>query len=137
MPRHNILVLLNTSFYLQVALSRGPYGYPICNLTFIVKSLIKDNDTSIGSIRACAATMCDGLLRGEHHEFLEPTMNVEVDVPAKYVGDVLSDLTVKRRGRIKDIIARDEIGRSSVTVHVPFAEMLGYATTLRSITQGR
>lgn len=101
-----------------------------------MQSLIKDSDTSVGSIRACASSFSDSLLGGEHHIFLEPTMTVEVDVPTKYVGDVLSDLTVKRRGKITDIAARDETGRSCVTVLVPFAEMLGYATSLRSMTQG-
>ncbi len=65
---------------------------------------------------------------------LEPVMRVEVVVPQEYMGDVIGDLNA-RRGRIGQIEPR---GTSQViTAFVPLAEMFGYATALRSLTQGR
>ena len=65
---------------------------------------------------------------------LEPVMKVDVVVPDEYLGDVIGDLNSKR-GRIEGIDARD--GIHVVTSYVPLAEMFGYATELRSKTQGR
>jgi elongation factor G len=65
---------------------------------------------------------------------LEPVMDVEVVTPDEYVGDVMGDLS-GRRGRVQSMEARP--GSQSVRAHVPLAEMFGYATDLRSRTQGR
>ena len=65
---------------------------------------------------------------------LEPIMKVEVTMPEEYMGDVMGDLN-SRRGRIEGMESR---GNSEVIrAHVPLAEMFGYATSLRSRTQGR
>ena len=65
---------------------------------------------------------------------LEPIMNVEVVAPAEYLGSVMGDIT-KRRGQIKD---QEERGNTIVVrANVPLSEMFGYATDLRSFTQGR
>jgi elongation factor G len=65
---------------------------------------------------------------------MEPTMKVEVIIPEQYMGDVIGDLT-GRRGRIEGMEAR--LGEQSVHAFVPLSEMFGYATDLRSRTQGR
>ena len=65
---------------------------------------------------------------------LEPIMKVEVTIPEEYLGDIMGNLT-SRRGRIEGMETRGN-GRV-VTAMVPLAEMFGYATTLRSQTQGR
>jgi elongation factor G len=65
---------------------------------------------------------------------LEPVMEVEVVTPENYMGDVIGDLN-RRRGRIVSMEPR--AGFQVVTVHVPLSEMFGYATDLRSATQGR
>ena len=65
---------------------------------------------------------------------LEPYMKVEVIVPEDYMGDVIGDLN-SRRGRIEGMEAR--AGAQSIRAFVPLAEMFGYATDLRSRTQGR
>ena len=62
-------------------------------------------------------------------------MDVEVEVPESYMGDVISDLN-SRRGKVQTIEA-DKTGVQHIKVHVPLAEMFGYATALRSVTQGR
>ncbi|EAX47697.1 translation elongation factor G [Thermosinus carboxydivorans Nor1] len=65
---------------------------------------------------------------------LEPYMKVEVTVPEEYMGDVIGDLN-SRRGRIEGMEAR--AGVQAIRAFVPLAEMFGYATDLRSKTQGR
>lgn len=65
---------------------------------------------------------------------LEPIMQVVITIPEQYMGDVLGDLNT-RRARVQGM--EQAHGRSIVTAQVPLAEMLHYATTLRSITQGR
>ncbi|MDR1659134.1 MAG: elongation factor G [Desulfovibrio sp.] len=66
---------------------------------------------------------------------LEPIMDVEVVTPEEYIGDVMGDLN-GRRGRVQSMEARAG-GAQSVRVQVPLASMFGYATDLRSRTQGR
>jgi len=65
---------------------------------------------------------------------LEPIMAVEVVVPEEYMGDVMGDLS-SRRGRVTGMDSRG--GAQVITAHVPLASMFGYATDLRSATQGR
>ncbi len=65
---------------------------------------------------------------------LEPIMDVEVVTPEEYLGDVMGDLN-SRRGRIEGIAARKDA--QVVKTTVPLSEMFGYATSLRSMTQGR
>jgi elongation factor G len=65
---------------------------------------------------------------------LEPVMEFEVTTPEEFMGDVMGDVTA-RRGRIENI--DDRAGQKIVRVVVPLAELFGYATDLRSRTQGR
>ncbi|MCU0234121.1 MAG: elongation factor G [Thermoanaerobaculales bacterium] len=65
---------------------------------------------------------------------LEPVMEVEAVTPEEYLGDVIGDLN-RRRGRVLGMESRS--GYQVATVHVPLSEMFGYATDLRSQTQGR
>ena len=65
---------------------------------------------------------------------LEPYMKVEVTIPEEYMGDVIGDLN-SRRGRIEGMEARS--GAQVIAAYVPLSEMFGYATDLRSKTQGR
>lgn len=74
-----------------------------------------------------AATVCNPVL-------LEPVMKVEVVMPEEYLGDIMGNITA-RRGRVEGMEARGNA--QVVRAMVPLAEMFGYATTLRSATQGR
>ncbi len=65
---------------------------------------------------------------------LEPIMKVEVTMPEEYMGDVIGDIN-SRRGRIEGM--EDISGGKMIKAFVPLAEMFGYATDLRSKTQGR
>jgi elongation factor G len=94
-------------------------------------------------MRASAAyavtTLLETLAKEDKMVILEPKMNVEVSVPASRVGDVLSDLTV-RRGTVDDVAMGEEGGgdhiESMVRAEVPLVEILGYANSLRSLTGG-
>jgi elongation factor G len=65
---------------------------------------------------------------------LEPMMKVEVEVPEDFLGDVMGDIN-SRRGQIDNM--NTEEGIAKITAEVPLAEMFGYATDIRSKTQGR
>ncbi len=65
---------------------------------------------------------------------LEPIMKVEIEVPEEYMGDVIGDVN-RRRGQVNSM--EDANGVKKVTAFVPLAEMFGYSTDLRSMTQGR
>jgi elongation factor G len=67
-------------------------------------------------------------------ELLEPVVSVEVVLPEEYLGDVLGGLN-SRRGKVAEMETRS--GAQVLRAHVPLSEMFGYATTLRSATQGR
>ncbi|HEX9135362.1 MAG TPA: elongation factor G, partial [Nitrospirota bacterium] len=75
----------------------------------------------------------DGVARA-HPVLLEPIMKVEVVVPEEYMGDVIGDLNA-RRGHIERMERR--AGSQVITARVPLSDMFGYATDLRSRTQGR
>jgi elongation factor G len=65
---------------------------------------------------------------------LEPLMKIEVVVPSDYMGSVINDLS-SRRGKVLGIVARNDI--QVIDAEAPLSEMFGYATALRSLTQGR
>ena len=65
---------------------------------------------------------------------LEPIMKVDIEVPDEYLGDVIGGVNA-RRGNIKDIEPMN--GSQQIHAEVPLANMFGYATDLRSTTQGR
>ena len=65
---------------------------------------------------------------------LEPLMSVEVISPEEYLGDIMGDLN-SRRGKIEGFLSRKDA--QVIKAKVPLAEMFGYATILRSMTQGR
>ena len=74
-----------------------------------------------------AAKKCNGII-------LEPIMNVEVTTPSDYMGDVIGDLS-SRRGQVQG--SEEQFGSTVIRAHVPLANMFGYVTNLRSMSQGR
>ena len=84
---------------------------------------------SIAGLRALRA----GLIKAKP-KLLEPSMKVEVDTPVIFTGDVIGDLNA-RHGRVKGMV--EQGGVQVITADVPLAEMFGYSTRLRSLTQGR
>jgi elongation factor G len=65
---------------------------------------------------------------------LEPVMHVEVETPEEYAGNIMGDLS-SRRGMVQGM--EERFGSQIIRADVPLAEMFGYATTLRSMSQGR
>ncbi len=65
---------------------------------------------------------------------LEPIYEIEIKVPEEYMGDVMGDIS-RRRGQLQGM--EDSPAGKTIDAHVPLSEMFGYATDLRSQTQGR
>jgi len=118
------------------ALSSGVLaGFPIIDLRVVLKDgSSHDVDSSEMAFRICASMGVREGVRKAKPVLLEPIMKVEVVVPSEYMGEVLGDLN-SRRGRIKGMEERS--GAQVIDAQVPLAEMFGYATDLRSATQGR
>src|SRR5262249_19707487 len=86
------------------------------------------------ALKTAGSMACKEGLKRAKPKLLEPVMAVEVVTPEEYLGDVMGNLA-SRRGRVEN---HERIGSSqSITASVPLAEMFGYATDLRSMTQGR
>lgn len=91
-------------------------------------------DSSEMGFKISASMAFEGACRKANPILLEPVMKVEVLVPQDFMGDVIGDLNA-RRGKVQGIKAR--VGSQAVEAMVPLGEMFGYATSLRSKTQGR
>jgi len=111
-------------------------GYPITDIkvTFYDGSYHEVDSSEMAFKMAATFAFREGVIKGSG-VLLEPIMKVEVDLPEEYLGDVLGQLN-SRRATIIGIEARQG-NAQSVRANVPLAEMFGYATELRSVTQGR
>ena len=110
-------------------------GYPVVDLkATIYDGSYHDVDSSEMAFKIAGSMCFKTAMAKSNPALLEPVMKVEVTVPEEYMGDVIGDIT-SRRGRIEGIEALS--GAQIVRGMVPLAEMFGYATDLRSKTQGR
>ena len=121
---------------LQESVKKGILaGYPVVNLkATLVDGSYHDVDSSEMAFKIAANLAFKAGMTQGNPVLLEPISKVEVHIPEDKQGDIMGDLN-KRRGRIMGIDA-DELG-SVVNAEVPTAEMLEYATDLKSMTQGR
>ena len=121
---------------LQESIKKGVLaGYPVVNLkATLVDGSYHDVDSSEMAFKIAANLAFKAGMTQGSPVLLEPISKVEVHIPEDKQGDIMGDLN-KRRGRIMGIDA-DELG-SVVNAEVPTAEMLEYATDLKSMTQGR
>ena len=121
---------------LQESIKKGVLaGYPVVNLkATLVDGSYHDVDSSEMAFKIAANLAFKAGMAQGNPVLLEPISKVEVHIPEDKQGDIMGDLN-KRRGRIMGIDA-DELG-SVVNAEVPTAEMLEYATDLKSMTQGR
>ena len=110
-------------------------GYPVIDLKVtLVDGSYHDVDSSEMAFKiAGSMAMKEAVLKASP-VLLEPIMKVEVEVPEDFLGDVMGDLN-SRRGQIEGM--GTEVDVAKVMAHVPLAEMFGYATDIRSKTQGR
>ncbi len=118
------------------ALDRGiQAGYPIVDVKVTVyDGTYHDVDSNEVAFKIAGSMAFQDACKKAGPVLLEPIMKVEVLTPEQYMGDVIGDLSSKR-GTIKEM--RDRVSVKVVDAEVPLAEMFGYATQLRSMTQGR
>jgi elongation factor G len=110
-------------------------GYPLVDLRVrLTDGSYHDVDSSEMSFKIAGSMALKEAARRAGLVLLEPVMDVEVTTPEDYLGDVIGDLT-SRRGRIGEMGTRGNT--QVVSAQVPLSEMFGYATDLRSKTQGR
>jgi len=121
---------------IQEAMSAGVLaGYPVVDVKAeLVDGSYHEVDSSERAFKIAASmAFKEGMSRAKPR-LLEPVMSVEVVTPEDYLGDVIGNLN-SRRGRVVEL---EPVGGSqSIRASVPLAEMFGYATDLRSMTQGR
>lgn len=110
-------------------------GYPLIDVkATLIDGSYHDVDSSEMAFKIAGSMAMKEAVMKASPALLEPMMKVEVEVPENYLGDVMGDLN-SRRGQIEGM--GSEQGLAKVTAKVPLAEMFGYATDIRSKTQGR
>ncbi|HEY7379811.1 MAG TPA: elongation factor G [Gaiella sp.] len=110
-------------------------GYPVVDVKVeLVEGSYHEVDSSERAFKIAGSMAFKEAMRRAKPKLLEPVMAVEVVTPEDYLGDVMGNLN-SRRGRVEHL---EPIGNSqSIKASVPLSEMFGYATDLRSMTQGR
>ncbi|WDC83134.1 elongation factor G [Caloramator sp. mosi_1] len=121
---------------IQEAMTSGVVaGYPVIDCKVVLfDGSYHEVDSSEMAFKIAGSMAFKNAMQKVDPVLLEPIMKVEVVVPEEYMGDVMGDIN-SRRGRIEGMEPRN--GAQVIRAFVPLAEMFGYATTLRSRTQGR
>jgi elongation factor G len=121
---------------IQEAMESGVLaGYPVVDIRVeLVEGSYHDVDSSEMAFKVAGSMAFKNGMQRAQPKLLEPFMAVEVVTPEDYLGDVMGDLS-SRRGRVEGMEPRGNA--QSVRARVPLAAMFGYATDLRSMTQGR
>ena len=110
-------------------------GYPVVDVRVeLVDGSYHEVDSSEIAFQIAGSMAIKEALKRANPVLLEPVMDVEVVVPEEFMGDVMGDLSA-RRGHIQGMDSRG--GGQVIRAMVPLSEMFGYATTVRSKTQGR
>ena len=110
-------------------------GYPVIDIRVtLYDGSYHPVDSSEIAFKTAGSLAVKEAVRKADPRILEPVMEIEVMTPGQHLGDILGDLN-SRRARILNIEGRGDI--QIVLAHVPLAETFGYATTMRSLTQGR
>jgi elongation factor G len=121
---------------IQEALDNGVLaGYPMVDVrATLIDGSYHEVDSSEMAFKIAGSMALKEGARKAGAVLLEPVMEFEVTTPEEFMGDVMGDATA-RRGRIENIDER--AGQKVIRILVPLAELFGYATDLRSRTQGR
>lgn len=110
-------------------------GYPVIDLkATLYDGSYHEVDSSEVAFKIAAAQALQDAARKAGAHILEPIMKLEVVIPAEFLGDVIGDLS-SRRGQIDE--TQDRENMKVIIAKVPLAEMFGYVTSLRSLTEGR
>jgi elongation factor G len=118
------------------ALDGGPvYGHPAVDIEVELKdATVKEGQSSEMAFRVAAMTALKQGLHQAQPQLLEPIMKVEIIAPEEFTGEVMGDLSA-RKGKVEQLLAKGPV--RLISGLAPLAEMFGYATHLRSLTQGR
>ncbi len=121
---------------IQEAMQSGPMlGFPVVDIKVsLYDGSYHDVDSSEMAFKIAGSMALKEAVQKGGPVLLEPVMRVEVTVPDDYMGDIIGDLN-SRRGQIQGMEARGNA--QLVKAFVPLSQMFGYATTMRSLTQGR
>ncbi len=121
---------------IKEAMQKGVYaGYPLVDMKVnLYDGTYHDVDSSEMAFQIAGSMALQEGVRRAQPVLLEPIMKVEVVCPEDFLGDVMGDLNSKR-GQIEE--TEDRAQAKAIRAKVPLAEMFGYATSLRSMTQGR
>lgn len=121
---------------IRESLSNGVIlGYPMVDLHVdLTGGSSHDVDSNEQAFKIAAILAMRDAIAAASPILLEPVMQVNVDVPDEYSGDIIGDLN-RRRGRISEVVSRS--GLSQIKSEVPMSEMFGYATDMRSLSKGR
>jgi elongation factor G len=118
------------------SMGSGPVGgYPIIDIKVaLVDGSYHEVDSTDVAFRVAAGIAFSKGVRKAGPVLLEPIMSLEVVVPMEYMGDVITDINM-RRGKVEGLFQRSDA--QVITARAPLSDMFGYATSLRSLTQGR
>ncbi|MDR0287485.1 MAG: elongation factor G [Clostridiales bacterium] len=121
---------------IQEAMQSGVLGgYPVIDVKVtLFDGSYHDVDSSEMAFKIAGSMAIKDACRKADPVLLEPIMKVVVEIPEEYLGDIMGSIS-SRRGRIEGM--DDRVGTKAISASVPLSEMFGYATTLRSLTQGR
>jgi elongation factor G len=133
-PARNYLPMIKQA--VEEALDGGPvYGHPAVDIAVTLEdATLKEGQASEMAFRIATMGAIKAALEAAQPLLLEPIMKVEIITPEEFTGEVLGDLHA-RKGKTEQLVAKGVV--RLITGHAPLAEMFGYATTLRSLTQGR
>ena len=110
-------------------------GYPLVDFsTTLYDGSFHDVDSSEFAFKIAASMALQAAAKKAQLVLLEPIMRLEVVIPSDFFGDIIGDLSA-RRGKIKE--TKDRLNLKIIDANIPLGEMFGYATTLRSLTEGR
>jgi elongation factor G len=110
-------------------------GYPVVDIRVeLVEGSYHEVDSSEMAFKVAGSMAFKNAMQRANPKLLEPVMSVEIVTPDEYLGDVMGNLNA-RRGRVEHL--EPSGNAQSVKARVPLSEMFGYATDLRSMTQGR
>ena len=110
-------------------------GYPIVDMEVsLYDGSFHEVDSSEMAFKIAGSIALQSAIKKANPVILEPIMRLEVVTPQEFFGDTIGDLSA-RRGKIEE--TKDRINMKVIEVKVPLAEMFGYATALRSLTEGR
>jgi elongation factor G len=111
------------------------YGHPAVDIAVaLTDATVREGQTSEMAFRVAAMTAVKQGLHAGHPQLLQPIMKVEIIAPEEFTGEVMGDFA-SRKGKVEHLLAKGPV--RLISGLAPLSEMFGYATALRSLTQGR